>query len=604
MEEEEGDKAGHATDFASRFLETSLDDNDNNNDDEQQAILEIPTKSAAAKSAPKGDLLGFLLGIHGEQQNQEHDNMWDQHSQRGAAVDQSINLMDTTTTNYEQEENRGRRSPSSAKVSHLQALKQPFTFLLRPSSPLTDSSSATVVLGRESKPLVDIELNSRDDWQHTSVSSSSRKKTTSERFKMLTLLASLFLVMSTFMVLVAAPKHSQRLFDSNLLGNSTSLQKRGAGTEEDIVAIRDSSGIAADNATEAEGGADSASSKDGTDALHVHSDASNAEVAFGEMEIKSRGHDDPDMKVSDSKLEISGDVSIQSREKVQTDQVASNPKLTTSVAPSQAPSVSFLLDIIASVPQSGSRMDAALHYLEKLNVSDPGDLRNPMKAANMALHWISDEDSAQLLVPGYNTTRNIHDVELLKQLLQRYAMAVLFYEMHTDIDDDKEYDNRYEHATANERANRNSFDMSWRDQTRSTCEWYGVKCEEDQIVALNMTQCLLSGTLPLEIFGGVALPRLSSLDFSHNYIRGELPETLSLVRMEGNPLSELRLQHNHIRGRLDQLTSLKNLSRLPGRERVHLCIILSDALVPLYCCNSIFGREFQRVQWWSSIRYR
>ena len=116
-------------------------------------------------------------------------------------------------------------------------------------------------------------------------------------------------------------------------------------------------------------------------------------------------------------------------------------------------------------------------------------------------------------------------------LLQRYAMAVLFY---------------------------STSGTGWKDNTnwmtdKGYCSWFGVECAmksskfdgNDEITKLDMPENLLKGSLPSEIR---SLSNLIALDFTDNALMSTLPtELLSM-----NSLNYLLLGKNQLQGTLPE----------------------------------------------------
>jgi len=121
----------------------------------------------------------------------------------------------------------------------------------------------------------------------------------------------------------------------------------------------------------------------------------------------------------------------------------------------------------------------------------------------------------------------------------------------------------------------NWFDKShWLtgDPCTSTMHWYGVKCNGTVVVSLRLHDNNLTGTLP----SLSAMEDLEKADFSHNFIRGPLPDLPAQFR-------ELELYRNRIVGTIP--TSYSTLSSL------HVLYLSNNALtglIPEWVCDIEF----------------
>ncbi|CAB9520753.1 BRASSINOSTEROID INSENSITIVE 1-associated receptor kinase 1 [Seminavis robusta] len=508
--------ANRHRDLASRFLETSFDQEDS-----------PPAKTQPSRSI-NADLFGFLTGINSPQEN----NFWDQHSERGTQVDQSVNLMDVNMTSYEHQ-------PRDTKSTRTQALKQPFSLLLQPSSP--KRQVANPVASREAKPLMDIDLSNNLNSDDPTASSAwaSRKDVAYRRSQSLVMLGLFLVVVSTFIAFVTVPKHGGRLFELD-------AQNVASANDTDAFVVEQSNLTKQIPEESSSGDASHFKIEDNLTAGSVE-DPGDSNVTMAAKQgtttsiSKKAATGGAGEKSGDGKLDAISD---------------SEPTITEETWKEdnqKARITNPLLDAIAMVPQNGSRKDAIRYILAVLDVSEAADLDDPDTAAYQALEWISDYDDLQLAVPGFDTTvrydPNIDN--LLHQILERYALAVLFFEMGSDP--------KYKGEASKE--NREKFEETWIKGT--TCEWFGVQCQEHRVAALKISKSLLVGRLPREIFSGVALPKLTSLDLSYNSIQGWLPNLVSAQlapRWSFSPIKELHLQHNQMGGHLDSMMELKNLS--------------------------------------------
>lgn len=519
-----------SADLARRFLaETSFDPDEEMNDFSQ-------IRSNA-------DRMSFASFGHDSQKS-----IWEQHSERHpGAVDQSVNLMDMSATVYDDE-------PTKLEA----ALKDPFSFLLKSSS---SSASGTPTKSREAKPLVEIDLNDRAS-KH---SSSNFRKTSSTKSegKLKGLGVALLFCLISVISLWAASEHGQKLVLDDTVPSDNSEMDVGDGSLFDTMTTTATLAAKGAVATSVTKGATATEVSKDVDPSGVSSpdeedegtDAS--EVSFSEEESGEEGESE-DKNASEA-FSPGGQ---ESSEEVEGEEEGLQEAGEEDDVP--------LLDT-SQVPEDGSRMDAIQYFLEELGVSDAADFKKIGSAAYQALKWISEDDSAQLVIPGYDTSPGAHDWEYLSQLLQRYALALLYFEMEFDVDQTKVEESQ---AMSSEEAqnNRLEFDLKW-TLADSVCGWPGVTCQEDhQVVALNLTHTILQGTLPKEILAGVALPHLSSLDLSHNKIHGSLPDVAAsagnnrkLLTTEessdkAHPLIHLQLNHNHISGNLDPLTNFRSLA--------------------------------------------
>ena len=487
------------------------------------------------------DLLGFL---YSKQYNKNNHNMWNQHSERGLsniAVDQSVNLMDVETASYD-----SSTSNKIMKKHHLEIIKQKLPFLSNTTTTINTNRSdshwnysTTPNPASDANVLVEIDLikngieNKNMRLCGTSSDGIGRYNnsgmfTCSPRVNSLVLLACFMLFASTLVSFTAMKDHRQKLplddkddkDDNSTIVSSTHMSSSGNDDDEPT------------NTT---------SWSAGSNLTFVLTEPSQSAVS-------------PKSAALDPKSATSND-SKEPKEK------QSMPLLDTS-----------------NVPEN-SRFDAIAYFVMARGISDPEDVSNDQSAVYQALQWIAEDDHAQLVIPGFDTTPSPHDWKFIDELLERYAMAVLYFEMQGDVD--AMYDEELRStASALELDNRFAFDMQW-TIGNPICEWPGVTCDNHyKVVELNLTRSLLQGKLPREIIEGRALPTLSSLDLSHNFIRGALPSIADIPAT--NALQRLHLNGNHITGTLDPLMALRNLSMSLFhllftricREYVHLTIYL------------------------------
>jgi hypothetical protein len=145
-------------------------------------------------------------------------------------------------------------------------------------------------------------------------------------------------------------------------------------------------------------------------------------------------------------------------------------------------------------------------------------LSNEHSPQAKAMKWISEEDTYKISSKDPN-------------VLQRFAMAVVYYAMSTD--------DPMEAPTP------------WKNQDNwlsgeGICAWYGVECSSSSddngpVISLNLTNNELRGTVPTEL---TALSQLHKLDLSSNEIDGTIPKPLFSM----TSLLDLWLRNNYIGG--------------------------------------------------------
>jgi hypothetical protein len=253
----------------------------------------------------------------------------------------------------------------------------------------------------------------------------------------------------------------------------------------------------------------------------------------------------------------------------------------------------------AAVPQT-SRADALSFIILDQGISDPKHMKDPDSAQYQALEWIAQYDPADLPIPGVDSRNSqgseaeaLADKAMEIYVLQRYALAVLYFSQEALEDEDQgrrrqkrglkqrrttgrrghsssssNHNRDLNDITEEERQNRLNFDLKWTLED-SVCDWPGVTCQNQHVVALNLSSCLLEGAIPREIMLGAALPYLTSLDMSHNKLEWYLPnvgpsqEHVSQLQEQPAPnaLTEVYLQHNKIRGTVDPIMDLPALCK-------------------------------------------
>ncbi len=85
------------------------------------------------------------------------------------------------------------------------------------------------------------------------------------------------------------------------------------------------------------------------------------------------------------------------------------------------------------------------------------------------------------------------------------------------------------------------------------CTWYGVVCDTDGNISLELNNSNLSGTLPPELLD---IPRLNKISFYNNHISGNIPDWISNI----DSLQTLILSSNELSGTIPE--SLMNLTNL------------------------------------------
>ena len=222
--------------------------------------------------------------------------------------------------------------------------------------------------------------------------------------------------------------------------------------------------------------------------------------------------------------------------------------------------LSEMLDV-SQVPRT-SRQDALLFLLQDQAVSNSDVIEDDFDSpAALALKWISDEDTAQWGIPGFDAP--VNNVESLRSVLQRYALAVLFF----TLDESAATPGVGSSEEQNGRHRRQLLDL---EQGKPTCEWPGVTCRNKLVVALDLSSRMLQGTLPQELFSGAALPALTSLDLSNNNLQGTLEAVATQQSPTGStalgvslpklvPLEELKLNNNGMQGSMEPILGLTNI---------------------------------------------
>lgn len=233
------------------------------------------------------------------------------------------------------------------------------------------------------------------------------------------------------------------------------------------------------------------------------------------------------------------------------------------------------------------RSEAIRVHITSTLVTLPHELARETSPASLAVKWLASQDEAKMDIPGYahnsqqtqSTNTTVDESEMSTQLLQRYALAIVYFSMQKEfmesvrrldsLDDNNKQGELRGQPKQQQRSlfdeteitafdnNRNvEFKNTWTDH-KHVCDWFGVECDDlDHIVAVNLTHSLLEGRLPAELFHETALPAMVSLDMSFNGIFG-------IFHNQRNPntvLETIHLEHNQMTGNIDTLV----MSGFPG----------------------------------------
>lgn len=196
-------------------------------------------------------------------------------------------------------------------------------------------------------------------------------------------------------------------------------------------------------------------------------------------------------------------------------------------------------------------------------------LEDRKSSAFQALRWLTDDDAAQM---------SQEDPEMPS----RFALATLYYATHGS----SRATNTERQVMDEDEATSDADVPDWTRQDKwmseaSVCDWYGVDCgDTGEVVHLNMTSNLLSGTIPEELR---SLTSMILLDLSKNEMSGTIPAQLfrlfqikyfllhenkltGSIPHEVNKLEsvfELYLSHNKLNGPIPAaIGSLENLRAL------------------------------------------
>ena len=119
------------------------------------------------------------------------------------------------------------------------------------------------------------------------------------------------------------------------------------------------------------------------------------------------------------------------------------------------------------------------------------------------------------------------------------------------------------------------FDWRWKNETTSGAVWHftnsccttnpcnevemwqGLTCRNSSIVAIRISEYNLNGTIPSSVFEG--LMDVEVLDFSTNFLRGTVPEEISLLTQ----LQLLEISDNRLTGYIPlSITTMTKISAL------------------------------------------
>lgn len=180
-------------------------------------------------------------------------------------------------------------------------------------------------------------------------------------------------------------------------------------------------------------------------------------------------------------------------------------------------------------------------------ISEPEALLNATSPQARAMRWIAYSDPAQLEPDN-------------QIIIQRYALAVFFFNSYMFFVQKVNAQQIIEHENGDQFQGVPT--VGWYAQDywlteKGICLWYGVECglrqingiqqnqydDNDHIVAMNLTNNYVWGTIPNEIKG---LSSLERLDLSRNRVSGRFPAEVRRL----TKLRYLKLQDNRMTGPL------------------------------------------------------
>ncbi|CAB9505262.1 LRR receptor-like serine threonine-protein kinase At4g08850-like [Seminavis robusta] len=245
--------------------------------------------------------------------------------------------------------------------------------------------------------------------------------------------------------------------------------------------------------------------------------------------------------------------------------------------------LSELTQIVTSLQKKMSELQALIvkHRVSKTgdfdwaHFHDDYDQFKLMNPQTKALVWLAHQ--------GTFHGEQEHDFQH-HRLLQRYALAVLYYSTHG------RHPPRLDAATIIDTANTDFFpssflyhmehESSWFHShhwlsKKSVCTWRGIGCdpeaaENEKIIALNLTHNGLCGTFPLREMTVSLGWSLRSIDLSGNHITGDLSlrelenETAISELVSWPHLRKLRMQDNQLGGNLpiDWMHTCKDIEEI------------------------------------------
>eukprot|EP00586_Coscinodiscus_wailesii_P008854 CAMPEP_0172522622 /NCGR_PEP_ID=MMETSP1066-20121228/293226_1 /TAXON_ID=671091 /ORGANISM="Coscinodiscus wailesii, Strain CCMP2513" /LENGTH=359 /DNA_ID=CAMNT_0013305643 /DNA_START=158 /DNA_END=1234 /DNA_ORIENTATION=- len=186
-------------------------------------------------------------------------------------------------------------------------------------------------------------------------------------------------------------------------------------------------------------------------------------------------------------------------------------------------------------------------------ISSDGVLSDLNSVPHRALHWVANEDAAQL------------DAEN-DAILERYALAVVYYGTTTTTTQQREDGGGGGDGDESEDLSSWSSDTNWLSE-KGICMWQGIEChynsdgvvtydDNEGVTSLNLTGNGLAFTIPDEIS---AFKDLGLLDLAGNSLAGTIPKTIGSLKR----LVKLYLGGNQLQGSIpSEILSLTDLEVL------------------------------------------